>query len=186
MVNMWVISGTLSMQISPSVERFFKKKFLGAKKLVIWDIISRRVEFGRKNLTGKLDDSFNMTSLREQNTVSNKHVPQIWLWMCSMASQDPEEILRHHTVSFFSIFSGNGFGNPLITGHQTSCLKSQSLYFLYLSWSKMLTVDAVSIPGCEGALWPTCHTLTLLRGPMNLLRSLQHLPNGTRLLFILL
>lgn len=43
-----------------------------------------------RNLTGKLDVGFSITSLEGQNAVSNLHLPQIWLrnQLCSMASQD--------------------------------------------------------------------------------------------------
>lgn len=65
------------MQVSASVDRFFKNHILVCKRVGDHEKLSSAEEYlEERNLTGKLDDSFSMT---EQDTDSNLHILRVWL-----------------------------------------------------------------------------------------------------------
>lgn len=72
MWNMSVISGAFSIQVSLSVEtqrRIFLKNILVCKKNGDHEILSSAEQFlEERNLTGKVDVRFSITSLKEQNS----------------------------------------------------------------------------------------------------------------------
>ena len=183
-----VISGPFSVQMSLSVKRQWKTFW--CEKFGYHEMLSSAEPFLEEiNLTGKLEVGFNITSLKKQNNVNSLHIPQIWLrkQMYSMASQDHWKSWRSRQLASALASQKEVLGTweYLTTGHHTNCWNPRD-FSCHAFHEARCRHKRVSFPICEGVFWPICGTLTFLKGPMNLLRSLQHFPNGTRLLFIVL
>lgn len=173
------------MQWRISLENILVCKKIGDHE-ILW---SAKQFWEERNVTGNLDVGFSVTNLKEQNTVSNILLPQIWLWnqLCSTASQDHCKSWSSRQLASLTACQEGALGTweHFSTGNQKSFWKSQRLS-LCTFHEAMRQHKGVNFPACEGAFWHICHTPTFLRGPMNLLRSILHITNGTSLLFIVI